>query len=144
MPTRAEHDERVEFVAELLVRQQKRMQIHRAVQAKWPVHWRSVDRYLVHAKEMLRKQAQMSKDDAKNIGVNVLIGVFREGKASERVAAVRVWSEIWGYNAPVKHEVSGADGQPLQPLVLCVTADDMPKPKQIAQPKAIDIHSESR
>ena len=92
--------ERIEFVSRLLVKQLTRSEIHRAVCPKYNVVWRTADNYIACAKKYLLQQAQMTSDEAKSVGINVLTSVFRDGKPGERVQAERRWAEIWGYNAP--------------------------------------------
>jgi hypothetical protein len=138
-PTNHEAEERIEFVAGLIVQQKRRMEIHRGVIKRWGVHWRTADRYLVHARRYLQKQAQMTSNEAKAVGVNVLLSVFREGKPGERVAAERRWSEIFGYSAPTTIRDSrqpgdsiSISGQPASapPIHVIVTGAVAPQGKQ--------------
>lgn len=118
-------EERVEFVARLLVKQFTKTEIHKKVCQKFKVCWRTCDRYLASAKIWLQKQAQMTSEEAKSTGINVLLGVFREGKPNERVSAERCWREIFGYSAPTKIVDTARPGEvvtitnpmPVQPQV---------------------------
>lgn len=121
--------ERVEFIARLLVQRLSRTEIHKEVKKQWRLDWRTIDNmYISRAKQFLVKQAAMSPADAKNVGVNVLLEVIRTGKPSERTSAERRLSEIYGYNAPTKIEHLGEGGGPME-FVVRVSEDELPQPK---------------
>ena len=113
-----EQQERItEFVADMLIGLAKPHEIKDAVRKEFNRQHRTAVAYIARAKKLLRKQAEMMPQDAKGIGVHVLLGVMRSGKPSERVAAERRFSEIYGYNAPTRSEITGPDGAPLTTVV---------------------------
>lgn len=112
-PTNEELEIRVDVVADLICKLRSKAEIREECFKRWAVHWRTADRYMVRANEELKKRTRMSRDEARDIGVAVLIEKLRHGsdlialRAEERLAA------IFGYNAPKQLEVTGKDGQPL-------------------------------
>ncbi len=124
-----------EFVADLLVHCARTSEIHDAVRREFDRHWVTANAYIVRAKQYLQQQAAMSADEAKSKGVHVLLRVMQEGKPSERVAAERRLSEIYGYNAPSRSELSGPGGAPLNavvaPQVSVVIVDNGREVKQV-------------
>lgn len=109
--TRQVQDEIIDFVAKLLTRQASRYEIHKAVEAKFDLGWDQTDRtYIPRAKEQIRKATSISKDQAREIGLGVLLDVVKTEKGNVRVNAERRLSEIFGYNAPTRTELSGPDG----------------------------------
>jgi len=102
--TNQQVEERIEYTATLVAKLYTKTEIHKAITEKYNLDWRTSDRYIGRAKLYLAKQAQMTSDAAKEVGVGVLLDVMRNGKASERVAAARLWTDIFGLAAPVKTE----------------------------------------
>lgn len=116
-PTAAEHAERVDFVAAMLARVCTRTEIHRAVNEKYgDLHWRTSDRYMVRAREQLHKQASLTKTEAMEIGLSVILGVIKTGKPTERIRAEERLASIMGYDAPHRTELSGPGGMPIQSM----------------------------
>ena len=112
--TAEEVEERVEFTSRLVIRMYSKTEIHKCLKEKFDVEWRMVDIYIARAKKFLQKQANMSRDDAKQIGVNTLLDVMRTGKPSERTSAERRLAEIFGYDAPRQFRVTTPEGQPFE------------------------------
>ena len=111
--TAAEVQERIESVAQMLVRQATRGEIHKHVSDKWNKTWRAADTYIGRAKSFLRKQAQMTPEEGRAQGIGILIDVLRIGNVSQRLAAEKRLGEIIGYDAPRRQELSGPEGAPL-------------------------------
>lgn len=99
-PTNQEIEERVEYVAGLLVKLKKPHEIRRAIQKRWKVHWLTCNRYVVRANKFLQSRSRMDKEEARCIGVNALLRVIAVGKPNEIVQAEKRWADIWGYNMP--------------------------------------------
>jgi hypothetical protein len=114
-PTAAEHAERVDFVATMLARLCTRSEIHKAVKEKYgDLHWRTADRYMVRAREQLHKQASLTKSEAMEIGLSVILGVIKTGTPTVRIRAEERLASIMGYDAPKRSEYSGPGGLPIQ------------------------------
>jgi hypothetical protein len=114
-PTNQELSRRIEIVAKLFNKGATPSEIHRVCQQQFGVDWRTANRYVHRAKAYLQRVVDMDPKAAKALGMNVLLGVIRDGEPSARVAAERRWSEIWGYNAPtrVDHSVT-VEARPLK------------------------------
>jgi hypothetical protein len=106
--------ERVEFVAGLLVKEKTRTEIHRAVRRKFNIEYLQCDlTYVKRAKEWLVERCNITAAQAKSKGLNVLVDVLRTGTNGERLKAERRLAEVFGYDAPRRMEVTGRDGEPL-------------------------------
>lgn len=113
-PTAQVLAERIDAVANMMARLCTRSQIHKyAVQQGWEIHWNSVDRYMVRARKLLAERSQMTKEQARGICLNVLLGVINTGSPRERIAAEARLAEIFGINAPARSEISGPEGAPI-------------------------------
>lgn len=106
--------ERIEFVADLIVKEKTRCEIHRAVKRRYNVEYLNCDLiYVKRAREWLRERCNITAAQAKSKGLNVLVDVLRTGNNSERLKAERRLAEVFGYDAPRRMEVTGKDGEPL-------------------------------
>jgi hypothetical protein len=115
--TAEQKEERVEFVASMITRRFFTSEIKKAVRLKFNIEFRQCAEYIACAKKLLAKQSQMSKEDAKSIGVNVLLDVLRTGTPHDRISAVRTLADIFGYNAPTKIEHSSDPTAPFTCIV---------------------------
>ena len=113
-PTNREIQERVELVADMVARLGKRGEIHRACAEKWGVCWRSADRYVSRAREVLRQRAGISREEAREMGISLLFGLIRSGSPRIALMAEARLAEIFGYNAPRQHELTGRNGRALE------------------------------
>jgi hypothetical protein len=94
--TAEEVQERIEFTADLILKEKPRCEIHRILKRKWG-HWTTIDSmYVLRARKWLME-----------------LDVLRTGNNSERLKAERRLAEVFGYDAPRKMEVTGRDGEPL-------------------------------
>lgn len=55
-------------------------------------------------KSKLEKRALWTRE----MSVRALVGVYKDGKPSDRIAAVKELNVMHGYNAPIKHEVDSS------------------------------------
>ncbi len=139
--TAAEIEERVEFVAKLLLQDKTTSEIRREVQSNWPVHWQTVMEYTRRAKQYLQKRVQISAEEAKGIGMAHLADVMANGKGSERVASVRLYFEIFGCFPPTVVRDSRTPGDSVSisgaptaaPISIIITGGILPQPKHPAQ-----------
>lgn len=109
--TQRQQAEIIEFVATLIVLQKTKHEIHREVDKRFRKTWSTTDQlYIPRAHKLLRERAAMSRDDARSLGVGVLLDVVRTGTNRERLGAVDQLAKIYGINAPTRTEVSGPGG----------------------------------
>ena len=120
-------EERIEYVSRLIVKQLSKTEIHRAVEQKFNSHWATTDRYIIRAKALLKKQAEMTPQDAKNLAITSLLDVIRTGKPSERTGALRLWTEIFGFAAADKIVLQNPDGTALAPIGVHITGGVIPQ-----------------
>ncbi len=114
-----EQAEIIDFVANMLIRQASRYEIHKAVESQFGKSWDQTDRsYVTRAKEQIRKATNITKDQAREIGLGVLLDVVKTEKGNVRVNAERRLSEIFGYNSPTQHRIGDPSGQPISPAVI--------------------------
>jgi len=59
----------------------------------------------------------------REMSVKALVQAYKEGNGSVKVSAVKELNAMHGFNAPQKHELTGADGSSLAPTVV-VTFND--------------------
>ena len=127
----------IDFVADMLARTWTKTQIHRAVAAKYKKDWSTTDRiYIPRAKELLTQRAAMTTGEAKEVGINVLLGIIRTGTPSERTRAEQRLSFIFGYNAPTEHRIATPFGQPIE-MKDVTEAPQLPKGRLIEILRAI-------
>lgn len=127
--TAQQMEERVEFVADRLANQWRTGQIKKAVKLKFDIEFRQCAEYITRAKKLLQKQSLMTKEDARNIGINVLLGVIRNGNSHEKISAERSLREIFGYSAPIKLQPVGEEGIGPAQFILHVSEKELPLPK---------------
>ena len=58
----------------------------------------------------------MTKTEAMEIGLSVILGVIKTGKPTERIRAEERLASIMGYDAPRRTELSGPGGMPIQSM----------------------------
>ncbi len=91
-----------------------RFDIHKVMCKRYRLSWRQVDNYIACAKERLRKEAEITPQQAKRVGVAALNRLL-ESKSEQIVAkAVTVHADIFGYKAPARTELTGARGGPVR------------------------------
>jgi len=126
----------IERVAQLIVRRATRTEIHEAVREEFGIQYLQCDlTYVKRAQEMLRKQANMTADQARHLGVNILLDVVRgPSKPSDRISAESRLADIFGYNAPRRTELAGPGGTDLPAMVVQVVGTvAVQERKQLAQ-----------
>ncbi len=115
--TRIEVEERVELIAAYMRVNPlcTKWDIHRKFVKKFNIHYAHLDQvYVPRAREILVKQAKITKDQAKEVGVNLILTLLSHHEPKVRLAAEKRLAEIYGYNAPTRIESSGPDGGPIQ------------------------------
>lgn len=112
--TQAEVEGRVEFVAGLLRTATSRVDIHRAVQEKYKLHWATADLYILKGRKWLRDRASISFKEAKEKSLDVLLHIMEKGADKDRIAAEKRFGEIMGYDAPRQLALGNFDGSNLE------------------------------
>lgn len=56
----------------------------------------------------------MPKDEARELGLTVILDCLKSTNAGVRIRAEQRLAEITGYNAPTRTELSGPNGAPIQ------------------------------
>lgn len=113
--TEQERDRRVELVAQLLAARKTRHEIYALMQRRFKLHWRTVDDvYIVRARRLLREQSGMTAQQAKEVGVAVILDVLRDASPAVRLKAEQRLAEVYGYDSPRRHELSGPEGGPVE------------------------------
>jgi len=77
--------------------------------------------YIKRARELLSKRANMTKQEARELGVNLLAKLAKSGRDQIKIAAEKRLAEIYGYNAPTHVRVGDPMGQPLKPSIIAPT-----------------------
>jgi hypothetical protein len=88
--------------------------------------------------------ANISKEAAKQIGVNALLDMIQNETGSVRIAALRLWAAVFELIAPHSLRVGDPTGKPLaptvaRPIVQFVIPDNGRGPS-IARPAQIEEH----
>ncbi len=115
--TVAEQEQRIEALAVEMVRNptMTKTEMHDFMRSKFNIEWGMTDTvYVVRAKKFLQDRANMTKTQAKSIGVNALLKALREAKGSQVAAIERRLGEIYGYDLPKQFRVTTPVGQPME------------------------------
>ena len=56
----------------------------------------------------------MTPEAARDIGCSVILNAIRKGTIREQLKAAKQLADIYGYEAPRRHELTGTDGAALQ------------------------------
>ena len=69
---------------------------------------------------------QSAKDFAwtREMSVKALVGVYKEGTPAIKIQAVKELNNMHGFNAPVKQEISGPNGGPIETKATKDMSDD--------------------
>lgn len=111
---REQSDERVEFTARMIAKLLYPHEVKKGfIQKFGETSARNIENYIARARKLLKKQASMPPEAAKDLAVTSLLDIIRSGKPAERTGALRLWTEIHGIAAPVKLEHAGKDGGPI-------------------------------
>lgn len=118
--TNDEVKDRVEWLALKLAIQPnlKECEVNRLMKEKFDIEYRQTAEYTTRAKQLLQDRADITKEQAKKIGVSALLDTIQNGAASERNSALRLWADIFGYEIPKQLRVGDPLGRPLTPVVV--------------------------
>lgn len=93
--------------------------------SRFKVSYRQAEEYIARAKEHIVAQSQMTRAEARSLGVGVLVETIRTEKGSVKIAAEKRLGEIFGYNAPTHLRVGDPHGKPMAPAVIAPTINFM-------------------
>jgi hypothetical protein len=118
--TNVEIQERVEWLALTVAIQPtlKDGELKAMAKEKFNLHWTTALIYIHRAKKLLADRANITKEQAKKIGVNALLDTILNGNASERNAALRLWFDMFGLDAAKQFRLGDPDGKPIAPAVI--------------------------
>lgn len=117
--TQKEIEARVEYVAALLTKQPNlsRYALHRQLCEKWNVHWRTVDIYIVRAREGLRNRLKRTQEEIRSNAVAFYEAIISDKRQHKdvRLRALAVKAQenlckLLGVETPQKIEVTNPDG----------------------------------
>lgn len=121
--TDAVRAQRVEWLARQLILNPslKPGEVKALAKEKFGVKWSMALIYINRAKDLLARRASMTRDQAKEIGVNFLLDQLENGENGHRLSAERRLSEVFGYDAPRVTRIGDPEGKPLSPAVIAPT-----------------------
>jgi hypothetical protein len=94
-------------------------EIHKKFKKKFGLHWTTINQYAIRARKVIRRHAKMSLDEAKGLGVSVLIDTIKKPNSPAiRLKAENALRSIYGYAAPIQTRIGNPDGSPLPATVV--------------------------
>jgi hypothetical protein len=115
--TNAEISRRIMLVASMISRGAFKSQIHALITKNYHVHWRTVDNYIVRARELLLSGIQKARDELIGESYGFDCSVLRDSDASigDKLRAQQCIDDLLALRAPQmqRHELSGPNGAPL-------------------------------
>lgn len=115
-PTAKDYGKRVQQCIELLALRRTRHEIIAAMTAEYGVHWQTVDRYLLRAREVMLERSQRPKRDHIADAFSLYENVIKDPMATrkERLQAQDGLNDLLGLRAPRRTEISGPDEGPIE------------------------------
>lgn len=113
--TAKEVTNRLDEVTDYLCSGYRRNEITDKMCAKYGIHWRTVDRYMVRAREILMEELGKPKDEHRSdvLGEYQQILHTEDATHSDKLQALKGKREMLGLDAPKRTELSGPDGGPI-------------------------------
>lgn len=109
--TLVEQEERIDFCLKLLIRDASKALIHKAMQDKYNLDWRTVDDiYIVRAQKLRILFSAITQGEMRDIIITRLREILRTGKDGQVIAACNSLMEIYGLKAPTRVEQGGIPG----------------------------------
>lgn len=94
-------------------------EIHKQFRKRFGLHWTTVNVYAIRARKFIRQHSQMTKDEARGLGVSVLLDTMaKPNPPAVRLKAETALRAIFGYGEPTQHRVGNPDGSPLPSAVV--------------------------
>jgi hypothetical protein len=118
--TNAEVQRRTEWLALKLAIQPtlKEGEIKAMMRAEYGLQWQRSLQYITRAKALIKDHANVSREQAKQIAVTALLDMIQNETGVQRTAAIRLWIDVFGLDAPRQMRVGDPDGKPLVPTVV--------------------------
>ena len=101
-------------------------ELKRLIKGRFAVHFNTCSEYIVRAKRLLADTANITKEQARQIGVKALLDQVKNEKGSARTQALRLLVEVFGFDAPRRTTLEGMEGA--APIKL-ETTDKTPVPR---------------
>jgi hypothetical protein len=98
-----------------------RFDLHKKFCRKFGLVWQTVDVYADRARRLLRRESNMTPDQARGLGVGVLHNLLNDRNPAIRIKAEQSLRDIFGYSAPTQHRIGSPDGSPLPSTVVAPT-----------------------
>ena len=119
-PTQREKEARVAEAAMLTAHGATRIQCHRIMCPKYDVHWATVDRYLLYARQLSLERAKKTKPDAIAEAISFYDKIILDPKSTrkEQFDARERLDKIFGVYAANSIRIGDPNGKPLAPAVV--------------------------
>lgn len=117
--TNAEMQRRIEWLA-LKISIQPNLHegdLRALCRAEYGVHWLTAKEYIIRAKALIQDRAKITREQAKCIGVNALLDMIQNETGAQRVAALRLWVDVFGLAAHTQMRVGDPQGNSIKPAV---------------------------
>ncbi|HAI10602.1 MAG TPA: hypothetical protein DCM28_02785 [Phycisphaerales bacterium] len=139
-PTQKEKEHRIAKVLKMLVDGYTKGEIKRECRERFDASARTVERYLQQARNLLIEELEEPIEAIKARSLTLYRSIINDRKATllDKVRAQKRIDKIMGLEAPLKHEVSGRDGRPIQTQMI-----DPAKATKIAGDPAMAAHAEA-
>ena len=113
--TNDEIQKRIDEVALLLCQQQPKSAIKEFMRNKYGLKALIVEiLYIKRARQQLERITNMSADDGRKMGIEVILNALQTGTVKEKLTAERSLANILGYDKPKTLEHVGQQGGPIQ------------------------------
>jgi hypothetical protein len=114
-PTRAEHDERIEFTVWLLNRRMPKCQIKRQLMTKYGVDFRTCDRYVARAREQMVRQTDKTREELRQESYRLYESIIQDPASPrrDRMAAQMAIDHLFGLAGPLEHKLTGDPNRPV-------------------------------
>lgn len=140
MASKTEINERTDMILLWISQGQSKGQIKQLAKTKWDVSARTVERSLVGCRKLLLKEIDESREVLVANSISYYRNFLTDPKASEhaKLRARERMDKILGLDAPLKHELTGKDGKPIQTQTI-----DPAKATEIAGDPELAGHAEA-
>ena len=110
--TNKEVQDRTEWVALkiALSPQIKEGALKALIKERFNLKYQRALQYITRAKELLQERANISRETAKHVAVNALLDQIQNEGGSSRTAAIRLWTDVFGLQAPQRTTLEGIEG----------------------------------
>ncbi|MBL4702742.1 MAG: hypothetical protein JKX85_15970 [Phycisphaeraceae bacterium] len=119
-PTKLEKESRIDRVLQMLVAGSSKSEIKKMCRSSFGVSARTAERYLSSARNILIEEL----DEPREVLIARSLGLYRsvvsDNKSStiNKLRAQKRVDKIMGLESPLKHEITGKDGKPIQQQII--------------------------